>query len=147
MTWNLISFIKSRRKTQSEAPGEKAASSGELTPLDLAFIGDSVFDLLVRESLLSGGAKPVKQLHSLAVEKVRAEAQAQAAHRILPLLTEEESEIFKRGRNAKVGGIPKSATPGQYHTATGLEALFGKLYLDGKGERINELFNAINEGE
>ena len=65
----------------------------------------------------------------------------------MPMLTPEETDTYKRGRNAKVGGIPKSATPGEYHSATGLEALFGALYLSGKGDRIEELFDAICQGD
>ena len=152
MTWNLISFIKRKKCTQAEFGETQASplpgvSPDELTPLDLAFAGDAVYGLLVREYLLKSGSRPVKELHTLAVEMVRAEAQAKAAHIIMPMLTPEETDIYKRGRNAKVGGIPKSATPGEYHSATGLEALFGALYLSGKGDRIEEIFDAICQGD
>ena len=152
MTWNLISFIKRKKRAGAQAPETQAsplpdASPDELTPLDLAFAGDAVYGLLVREYLLKSGSRPVKELHTLAVEMVRAEAQAKAAHIIMPMLSPEEADIYRRGRNAKVGGIPKSATPGEYHSATGLESLFGWLYLNGSGDRIEELFDAICEGE
>ena len=152
MTWNLISFIKRKKRGQAEADGTQAVSStdvspDDLTPLDLAFAGDAVYGLLVREYLLKSGSRPVKELHTLAVDMVRAEAQAKAAHIIMPMLSPDEADIYRRGRNAKVGGIPKSATPGEYHSATGLEALFGSLYLNGKGDRIEELFDAICQGD
>lgn len=140
MTLNLTSFI-------DEKGGSDAVSPDLLSPLDLAFVGDTVFDLLVREQLVSTGSKPVKKLHALAVERVRAGAQAKALEAILPLLDEEEQDVFKRGRNAKVGGIPKNATAGEYHAATGLEALFGWLYLKGRSARIMELFAVICKQE
>lgn len=140
MTLNLTSFI-------DEKGGEAAFSPDLLSPLDLAFVGDTVFDLLVREQLVSDGSKPVKKLHALAVERVRAGAQAKAVEAFFPVLTEEEQDVFKRGRNAKVGGIPKNATAGEYHAATGLEALFGWLYLKGRGARIAELFDLIGKQE
>lgn len=151
MTWNLISFIKSRKQGENQPSvitedDTAGASPDELTPLDLAFAGDAVYGLLVREYLLKSGSRPVKELHTLAVEMVRAEAQAKAAHIIMPMLSPDETAVYKRGRNAKVGGIPKNATPGEYHSATGLEALFGWLYLNGSGDRIEELFDAICEG-
>lgn len=135
MTLNSISFTD-----------KSGISPDMLSPLDLAFVGDSVFDLLVREQLLESGSRPVKDLHSMAVARVRAEAQAKAMSVILPLLSEEEITVYKRGRNAKVGGVPKSATAGEYHSATGLETLFGWLYLKGNTQRISELFNAASEG-
>ncbi len=120
----------------------------ELSPLTLAFIGDGVYELLVREFLVSQGNCPVKKLHSRAVELVRCEAQSKAlAERLWPLLTEEEQAVALRGRNAHVGHVPKNAKVGEYHGATALETLFGWLYLRGEADRLRELFSAaIKEG-
>ncbi len=106
----------------------------------LAHIGDAVFELMVRSHLCREGTKNAKTLHKKTVLSVSAAAQASAAKKILPLLSEEEHEVFLRGRNAKVNSIPKHTTPEVYHTATAFEALFGYIYLSGKIERLNELF-------
>lgn len=106
-----------------------------LSPLALAFVGDGVYSLMVRERLLSQANRPVADLHRLAVREVRAEAQAAAMDRLLPLLTEEEEAVFKRGRNAH-----STRTGAEYHRATGLESLFGYLYLAGRIDRVRELF-------
>ena len=113
-----------------------------LSPLALAFIGDGVYSLLVRERLLNQANRPVNELHKQSVREVRAEAQAAAMGRLLPLLTEEEEAVFKRGRNAH-----SVRTGADYHRATGLEALFGYLYLAGRSERIRELFARCMENE
>ncbi len=107
-----------------------------LSPLALAFVGDGVYSLLVRERLLTEANRPVGDLHRLAVTAVRAEAQAEAIERLLPQLTEEEIAVFKRGRNAH-----STRTGAEYHKATGLESLFGYLYLDGRLSRVQELFS------
>ena len=125
------------------------AMSGKFDPkmlsaLDLAFVGDGVYGLLVREMLARDGSRPVGELHRMAVAYVNATAQAAAYDRIAPLLTEQEQAVYRRGRN---GGAhpPKNADPGHYAKATGLEALFGWLYLRGQNERIEELFAIILE--
>lgn len=118
-----------------------------LSPLPLAFIGDTVFDLLVREYLVGKANRPVSQLHALASKMVCAPAQAKAYDLVRDILTEEEQAVFRRGRNAHTGGVPKNASSAQYHVATGLEALFGWLYLNGKKDRINELFDVIMREE
>ena len=115
------------------------------SPLVLAFIGDGVFELMVREEIVCGGNCGVKSLHSRTVERVRCEAQADAVTRIEPMLTEEESDVLRRGRNAHPGHVPKNADPAVYHYATGLETLFGYLYLKGEIARLRELFHAISE--
>lgn len=117
----------------------------ELSPLNLAFIGDCVYEMLVREMLVEEANRPVNDLHRESVKYVSAKAQTEAFKKIEPLLTQEETAVFKRGRNAKTGHQPKSASVGEYHCATGVEALFGYLYLTGNDERITYLFNAINE--
>lgn len=117
-----------------------------LSPLTLAFVGDGVYELLVREYLVSQGNCPVKKLHSRKVTLVRCQAQAQALSQVLwPLLTEEEREVVLRGRNAHVGHAPKNAPLADYHGATALEALFGYLYLQGNLDRLRELFRRIME--
>ena len=117
----------------------------QINMLALAHVGDAVYELLVRSMLCRGKNAPVMQLHRLTVERVRAEAQAEAVQKLLPMLTEEELAVFKRGRNTKVNSAPHHADIAQYHAATGLEALFGWLYLLGRTERVEELFNAIVE--
>ena len=111
-----------------------------LSPLALAFVGDGVYSLMVRERLLSQANRPVNDLHKLAVKAVRAEAQSAAMDRLLPLLTEEEEAYFKRGRNLGHTNVPKRATVSDYRTATGMEVLFGYLHLTGQKERIGQLF-------
>lgn len=113
--------------------------------LSLAHVGDAVYELLVRSRLCMENHTAVTQLHRLTVSQVNAVAQAQAAEKILPLLTEEERSVYKRGRNAKVNSVPHHAEIAQYHAATGLEALFGWLYLQGRKERLEELFIHITE--
>ena len=120
-------------------------SPNSLNPISLAFLGDAVYEVLVREHLALKGDRPPEELHRLAVTFVSATAQAQATEKLMPLLTEEEITAFKRGRNAKVSHIPKGASPAKYHAATGFEALFGYLYLKGQYERMRELFNLISE--
>ena len=115
----------------------------QLSPLNLAFIGDCIYEILVREALVCEANRPVNELHRESVKYVSAKAQTEAYAKIKDMLTEEETAQFKRGRNAKVGHSPKSATDAEYHTATGIEALFGYLYLSGKTERIKQLFAAI----
>lgn len=117
----------------------------QMNMLALAHVGDAVYELLVRGKLCREKHASVMQLHRLTVEKVRAEAQASAAEKIAPMLTEEERTVYKRGRNTKVHSVPHHADVAQYHAATGLEALFGWLYLQGETERICELFTAIEE--
>ncbi len=129
------------------APHMSEKDVNRISMLGLAHIGDGVYELLTRAMLCTQGHQQVTQLHRLTVSFVRAPAQARAAERILPLLTEEELALYKRGRNAHVHGVPQNAQVGEYHAATALEALFGWLYLLGRQERINELFGAIMEQE
>lgn len=123
---------------------DKDINPRQLSPLNLAFIGDCVYEMLVRESLVAEANRPVNELHKESVKFVSAKAQTQAYEKIKDILTEEETAVYKRGRNAKVGHSPKSATEGEYHCATGIEALFGFLYLSDRTDRIKELFSKIN---
>ena len=124
--------------------------SGELrgiSVLGLAHVGDAVFELMVRTWLCTQGASTAKRLHGGTVAFVSAKAQSEASERILPGLSEEELSVFKRGRNAHANSVPRGSSYEEYHIATGIEALFGYLYLSDKPERLNELFEMIVEGE
>ena len=116
-----------------------------MSALALAHMGDCVFELLVRSWLCAHGKATSANLHKATVSYVSAPAQAKQMDRMLPLLTEEEAAIYRRGRNAHVHGVPKAATPGEYARATGLECLFGALFLTGQTERVNELFVSTME--
>ncbi len=113
-----------------------------LNGASLAYLGDAVLELMTREHLLGSGKTNVGELNAMALKFVKATAQSDAAARILPLLDEHETDVYKRGRNTHGLAIPKSASAGQYRRATGLEALFGYLYINGKNDRMKELFNA-----
>ena len=119
---------------------EKDCDAKQLSPLSLAFIGDTVFDLFVREMLLCDANRPVKKLHNAAAKLVNAKAQAKIAEAITGKFTEQETDVFKRGRNAHTNHIAKNASNRDYHYATGLEAVFGFVYLNGDTERLRELF-------
>ncbi len=116
-----------------------------LSTLGLAHLGDGVYEVMVRSWLVLHGRAKAKDLHRATVQYVAAPAQAERFGRIQPLLTEEENDVFRRGRNTAPHSIPKAASRAQYQTATGLEALFGWLYLQGRTERLNELFSAMME--
>ncbi len=113
----------------------------------LAFIGDGVYEIKVREKIILSANMPADKLHRLTIKRVCAEYQAQAVHKWLEndLLDEQETDIFKRGRNAKGVAAPKHSTISQYRAATGLECLFGFLYLTGRDDRIDELFSCAWE--
>ena len=119
----------------------------QYSPLTLAFIGDAVYEQLVRDELVISANMPVRKLHSLTVQKVCAEYQAAAIRALIEAgaLTEEEQDIFRRGRNA--GGVtpPKHSSAADYRAATGLETLFGYLHLTGQHERVSEIYGKINE--
>ena len=118
-----------------------------ISSIGLAHLGDAVYELLVRSHLCAVGKATGKGLHRATVELVKAPAQAERAERILPLLTEEELAVFKRGRNANVHTIPHNASRADYLKATALECLIGWLYLRGEKGRINVLFAVMMEEE
>ncbi len=128
---------------------DKNVDVSSLSPLTLAFIGDTVFDLLTRCELVCKANRPVNALHNMASKRVCAAAQAEAIKKIMPLLTEDETAVFKRGRNAHVGSKAKNASSSDYHYATGLESLFGWLWLKGETDRVRHLYSEItnNSGE
>ncbi len=117
--------------------------ANQYSPLVLAFLGDSIYEKCVRLRLVRLTSMPAGRLHNISVKVVCAAFQAQAAKEILPMLTENELAVFKRGRNAHGNTVPKSANAQDYRKATGLEALFGYLYLISKEERIEEIFDVI----
>ncbi len=114
-----------------------------ISNLGLAHIGDGVFELLCRGYLCARGGKRVDDLHRATVSMVKAPAQAAYAEKLLPHLTERELAYYRRGKNSHVHAVPKGATPAQYAKATGLETLFGALYLAGETQRLNQLFHVI----
>lgn len=123
--------------------GEKC-NVENLNPLQLAFIGDVVFEIFTREQLICSIQCSVNKLHKKAVEKVCCQNQSNCSEKLIPILTEEEFEVFRKGKNAHTKNVPKNASVAQYHNATGLEALFGYLYLNGHIERLRELFCFIS---
>ena len=116
-----------------------------ISNLGLAHMGDCVFEILCRGYLCAKGGKNVGKLHNDTIQMVKATSQAKFVDKLLPLLTEEELSYYRRGKNSHVHAVPKSCTPAEYAKATGLEALFGALYLAGQTERLNELFKSIME--
>lgn len=121
----------------------KEVNADSLSPLTLAFTGDAVFSLYIREMLVCDANRPVGDLHKLSVQAVKASAQAEGMKKLLPLLTEKETEVFKRGRNAHTSHTPKNQSGCDYHYATGFEALIGYLYLKGESERLSLLLNEV----
>jgi len=113
----------------------------EMNGATLAYLGDAVLETLVRTRLLETGIRDVGKLNLMALSYVRATKQSEALEKLLPYLSEEENEIYHRGRNANNLSIPKSASALEYRRATGLEALFGYLYLLGRNDRIKTLFD------
>ena len=116
-----------------------------ISNLGLAHMGDCVCEILCRAYLCAQGEKTVDRLHRDTIHMVKATSQARFVDKLLPLLTEEELSYYRRGKNAHVHAVPKSATPAEYAKATGLEALFGALYLAGRTERLNALFRQVME--
>ena len=121
------------------------AQVNAMTNLALAHMGDGVYELLVRSMLCTKGDKTVLKLHRDTVELVKAPTQAKFADKLLPHLTEEEAAYYRRGKNAHTHAAPKAASRLEYAKATGLETLFGALYLLGETDRLNELFHIIME--
>ena len=122
-----------------------AEELGAVSNLGLAHLGDCVYELLVRSYLLKEGRLTNAGIHTESMRYVCAPAQARAMEKLLPLLTEEEAAVYRRGRNTHVNSVPKHARVGDYHAATGLETLFGWLFLKGETKRVNELFAVIAE--
>ena len=119
-----------------------AADYRTFSPLVLAYIGDDIFDLIIRTRILAGGNRPVNEMNQQAARIVRASTQAQMYAAVEPMLTEEEKDIVRRGRNAHPASTAKNASVADYHTATGFEALAGWLYLAGDMNRLTEIVSA-----
>ncbi|MGN0514938.1 MAG: Mini-ribonuclease 3 [Lachnospiraceae bacterium] len=122
-----------------EKLGLKEVDLKTYSPLTLAYIGDGVFDLIIRSYVVNKGNKPVNKYHRETSSIVKAQSQAVMIAKIEPLLSEEEMAVYKRGRNAKSHTSAKNASIGDYRKATGFEALVGYLYLDGQYDRLMEL--------
>ena len=116
-----------------------------ISNLGLAHMGDCGFEILCRGWLCAQGGKTVDKLHRETIHMVKATSQAKFVEKLLPLLDEEELAYYRRGKNSHVHAVPKSATPQEYAKATGLESLFGALYLMGRTDRLNELFKTVME--
>lgn len=129
----------------SSAPLTKTEAK-QFSPLTLAFLGDAVYSLLVREMLVKTANRPTNVLHKESIKLVNANCQAEMIKKVLNELTEDEEAIFKRGRNAHSGHVPKNQSDADYRYATGLEAIYGYLYLIGDFKRILYIFN-ISTGE
>lgn len=133
----MISYINMEREYLSER------EANAYSPLSLAFLGDSVYDTLVREYLLRKANMPVAKLHSAKIRLVCAEFQSDAYDVLSEKLTEHELSVLKRGRNATGNTVPKHADAAQYRRATAIECLFGYLYITGQNERISQLFEVM----
>ena len=128
---------------RSALPAAAHKAPAQLPILNLAYIGDTVFDLYVRTMLVSDVDARVHELHLMSAKRVCAGGQAQAFRRIEPMLSEEELGIYKRGRNSHMGTVAKNASIADYRTATGLEALIGYLCLCGRDDRLTELMKLM----
>ena len=132
---------------RSNFAAAKPREPQQIAPLTLAYLGDTVYDLYVRTYLVHTTDATPHGLHMASAKYVCAAGQAKAFHSMESMLTDEELAVFKRGRNAHSGTMPKNASSADYHTATGLEALIGFLYLRGDDERISTLLHHAIEGE
>ncbi|MBR2591276.1 MAG: ribonuclease III [Clostridia bacterium] len=126
---------------------ETTINPKNISPITLAFVGDAVYSLIIREELVLDCDKPADRLHKLSAKKVSAVSQCAAMHAIMDALDEEELAVFKRGRNAATKHSAKHASSKEYHYATGFESLIGYLYLARRYERIRELYRLICERE
>jgi len=126
---------------------EQIKDPGQLSPLNLAFVGDAVYSLLVRTRLVLEANRPAGELNKQSSARVCAVQQSKDYYRLLPFLSDDELALIKRGRNANPQHKAKNATAGEYRNATGLECLFGYLYLKGENCRIMELFNICWNGD
>ena len=128
-------------RTQIAAAWDSAAARNakQAAPLTLAYVGDTVYDLYVRTHLFDTLDATPHMLHMTAAKHVCAAGQAAAFRRVEPMLTDEERAVYKRGRNAHSGTLPKNASVADYHTASGFEALIGWLYLSGQDARMTQL--------
>lgn len=136
----LSAYVKETAAKSSRRKEDGMIKIGEYSGGALAYLGDAVFELLVRETVLRAGPATPGELNRRAQSYVRAGAQSNGARRLEGVLTEEEQAVYRRGRNTHPSTIPQSATMAEYRRATGLEALFAYLYLEGQNDRMRELF-------
>lgn len=129
----------------AEKENSNEINAESLSPIALAFMGDAVYETLVRDYLITELKLPASKLHQACVSFVNAAAQAEAVKMLMPHLSQEELTILRRGRNANTAHVPRNATPADYRYATGLEALLGYLHLKRRTDRIHEIFNFIVE--
>lgn len=135
-------------ETRELTTGNNSLSVSDIrmyNPLVLAYIGDSVYDTFVRSMLVSGGSIQVDKLHKRAIKYVQAKSQAEILDKLYGILTEDEQDIVRRGRNTKSNSVPKNADINDYRYATGFEALIGYLYLIGSTKRLMQLFELISQ--
>lgn len=140
---NLEDLLEQTRELLIESKNVSASDIRMYNPLVLAYIGDSVYDTFIRTMLVSDGSIQVKKLHKRAIRFVQAKAQAEITEELHNILTEEEQDIVRRGRNTKSSSVPKNADINDYRYATGFEALVGYLYLIGNTKRLIEIFELI----
>ena len=131
----------------TEFAGEFKLKANQYSPLTLAFLGDGVFELFIRAKIVNNTNAAANTLQKKAVQYVKASAQCDAMERLMPLLTEEEITMFKRGRNTKINTKAKNASLAEYKKATGFETLIGFLYADGQMERLDFLLKTATELE
>jgi ribonuclease-3 family protein len=141
------SLLEQTRELLLENKGLSASDIRMYNPLVLAYVGDSVYDTFIRTMLVSNGSIQVNKLHKRSIKFVSAKAQAEIVEQISHILTEDEQDIVRRGRNTKSNSVPKNADMNDYRYATGFEALIGYLYLIGNTKRLMELFEIVSKME
>lgn len=144
---NMENLLKQTRGLILESKSLSDSDIRMYNPLVLAYIGDSVYDTFIRTMLVSNGSIQVNKLHKRSIKFVSAKAQAEITEQLYNILTEDEQDIVRRGRNTKSNSVPKNADMNDYRYATGFEALIGYLYLIGNAKRLMELFEMISKME
>lgn len=144
---NLEELLKQTKELMVDSKKLSTTDIRMFNPLVLAYIGDSVYDTFIRTMLVSGGSIQVDKLHKRAIKFVQAKAQAEITEQLQHILTEDELDIVRRGRNTKSNTVPKNADVNDYRYATGFEALVGYLYLTGNTARLMEIFEHISKME
>jgi ribonuclease-3 family protein len=142
---NMENLLEQTRELLLEDKSLSASDIRMYNPLVLAYVGDSVYDTFIRTILVSNGSIQVNKLHKRSIKFVSAKAQAEITQQINNILTEDEQDIVRRGRNTKSNSVPKNADMNDYRYATGFEALIGYLYLIGNTKRLMELFEIISK--
>lgn len=144
---NMENLLKQTGELLLENKGLSDSDIRMYNPLVLAYVGDSVYDTFIRTMLVSNGSVQVNKLHKKSIKFVSAKAQAEITEQLYNILTEDEQDIVRRGRNTKSNSVPKNADMNDYRYATGFEALIGYLYLIGNTKRLMELFGIISKME